>query len=104
MERQPVASSLIHSVGYDLYESILELELGRPSRLYRFYDVPFSIYRALMAAPSKGRYFNEFIRDDYDYEASDGLPPPELPDDDEEEPQSPATPSVHRPTEREATP
>ncbi len=81
MERQPVASSLIRSVGYDFATSILEIEFNEPNRLYTFYDLPFSIYQELMEAPSKGRYFNEFIRDFYAYEATDGPPPPEMPDD-----------------------
>jgi hypothetical protein len=81
MERQPVASSLIRSVGYDLLGSVLEIEMIEPNRLYTYYDVPFSVYEGLIEAPSKGHYFNEFIRDDFAYEASDGPPPPEMPDD-----------------------
>jgi hypothetical protein len=67
MERQPVTSSLIRSVGYDLVGSLLEIELVEPNRLYTFYDVPFSVYDELMEAPSKGAYFNDFIRDLYAY-------------------------------------
>ena len=67
MERQPVVSSLIRSVGYDFAASILEIELVEPNRVYTFYDVPFSVYDELMEAPSKGTYFNEFIRDLYAY-------------------------------------
>ncbi len=76
MERQPVESSLIRSVGYDLTGSILEIELIDPHRLYTFYDVPFSVYDELMDASSKGKYFNEFIRDLYAYEVTDGPRPP----------------------------
>jgi KTSC domain len=72
MERQPVTSSLIRSVGYDPAGSILEIELVEPNRIYAFYDVPFSVYDELMEAPSKGTYFNEFIRDLYAYEETDG--------------------------------
>jgi hypothetical protein len=85
MERQPVASSLIRSVGFDPVASILEIELIAPNRLYKFYDVPFSVYDELMEAPSKGRYFNEFIRDLYPYDTSHGPPLPEMPDDADEE-------------------
>jgi hypothetical protein len=80
MERPSVASSLIRSVGYDFLGSILEIEMGEPSRLYTFYDVPFSVYEELLEAPSKGRYFNDFIRDFYAYEPTDS-PPPQMPDD-----------------------
>ncbi len=54
-----------------------------PNRLYTFYDVPFSVYDELMEASSKGHYFNEFIRGLYAYEATDGPPPHEVPDDDD---------------------
>jgi hypothetical protein len=81
MKRQPVSSSLIRSVGYDPVDSILEIETNEPNRLYTFYDVPFSVYDELMEAPSKGRYFNEFIRDLYAYDATHGPPLPEMPDD-----------------------
>ena len=70
MERQSVASSLIRSVGYDPAGSILEIELVEPRRIYTFYDVPYSVYDELLEAPSKGHYFNEFIRDLYAYEVA----------------------------------
>lgn len=74
MERQSVESSLIRSVGYDPAGSILEVEFVEPRRIYTFYDVPYSVYDELLEAPSKGRYFNEFIRDDYPYEVAYELP------------------------------
>ena len=55
MERQPVTSSLIRSVGYDLVGSILEIELVEPNRLYTFYDVPFSVYDELMERRRRAR-------------------------------------------------
>jgi len=76
MERQSVDSSLIRSVGYDPAGSILEVEFVEPRRIYTFYDVPYSVYVELMEAPSKGHYFNEFIRDDYPYEVAYDLPLP----------------------------
>ena len=74
MERQTVASSLIRSVGYDPAGSILEVELVEPNRVYTFYDVPYSVYDELLEAPSKGQYFNEFIRDLYAYEVTFDAP------------------------------
>lgn len=68
MERQSVASSLIRSVGYDPIDCILEVEFVEPRRVYAYFDVPYSIYVEWLDAPSKGQYFNEFIRDDFDYE------------------------------------
>jgi KTSC domain len=69
VERQPVDSSLIRSVGYDSFNSILEIEFVQPNRIYAFFDVPYSVYSELMEAESKGSYFNEDIKDLYAYRA-----------------------------------
>jgi hypothetical protein len=68
MDRLPVDSSLIRSIGYDFPNSMLEVELIPSGRVYLYYDVPLSIYAELMAAESNGSYFNESIRDLYPYE------------------------------------
>jgi hypothetical protein len=68
MDRLPVDSSLIRSIGYDFPNSILEVELLPSGRVYRYFDVPLSIYSELMAADSKGSFFNESIRDLYPFE------------------------------------
>jgi hypothetical protein len=68
MERQPVDSSLIRSVGYDPTDSILEVELLEAGRVYRYFDVPYSVAEELMSAESKGAYFNEHVRDMYAFE------------------------------------
>ncbi len=65
MDRHPVESSLIRSVGYDLDSSILEVEFVGDNRVYAYYDVPLSVYNELLEAESKGIYFNEYIRDMY---------------------------------------
>jgi hypothetical protein len=68
MDRQPVDSTLIRSIGYDLIASILEVELLESGRIYRYFDVPYSIVEELMTAESKGACFNEQIRDMYAFE------------------------------------
>jgi hypothetical protein len=79
MYRRPVDSSLLRSVGYDLASSVLELEFVERHRLYHYFDVPLSVYSELMAAESKGTYFNEYIRDMYTYQEADeaGSPSPD---------------------------
>ncbi|WZO98555.1 KTSC domain-containing protein [Isosphaeraceae bacterium EP7] len=62
---QPVESSLINAVRYDAASSFLDVELRPEMRRYRFFDVPYSTYAELMEAPSKGSYFNDFIREQY---------------------------------------
>jgi hypothetical protein len=68
MERLPVESSLIRSVGYDLDSSILEVEFAEEGRTYEYYDVPLSVYQELMEAESKGSYFNDHVKDVYPFE------------------------------------
>lgn len=71
VHRRPVDSTLIRSVGYDLASSVLEIEFITEDRIYEYFDVPLSIYSELMAAESKGLYFNEYIKDMYSYQQVD---------------------------------
>ncbi len=66
MKRQPVSSSSLRAVGYDLAAGILEVEF-RSGGVYRYYGVPPEVYRELLNAPSKGKYFQEHIRDEFRY-------------------------------------
>ena len=60
----PVQSSSLAAVGFDA--SVNELTVSfRNGRVYRYFQVPASIHRALLAAPSVGRTFNETVRDRY---------------------------------------
>lgn len=64
MRRQPLQSGAISSAGYDAALSVLELEFTS-GEVYRYYAVPPSVHRALVAADSAGRYFREHVRDVY---------------------------------------
>ncbi len=66
MERKPVESSMLASVGYDPASRTLELEFNS-GRVYRYYDVEPEVYVELMEADSKGRYFLSEIRGAYRY-------------------------------------
>jgi KTSC domain len=57
----PVVSSLLASAAYDADHCILQLEF-HSGAVYRYFDVPINTYRQLMAADSKGSYFNHSIR------------------------------------------
>ena len=63
MRRQPVSSS-IQSVGYDPQRHILGVKF-HGNGIYQYEDVSQDTYAGLMAAPSKGQYFAERIRDRY---------------------------------------
>lgn len=74
MNRTPVESSNIQSIGYDPETRILEVEFGKlrledPSnRIYVYRDVPAEVHEALMEDISHGGYLNEHIAYDFPYE------------------------------------
>jgi len=70
MERSPVESSVIASIGYDAATSVLELEFHNGG-VYRYFLVPPSVHQALAGAASIGRAFQELIRDRYRAERID---------------------------------
>lgn len=67
MERMPVSSSHLESVGYDANSATLDIEFKNGS-LYRYYNVPQFEFDQLMSASSPGTYFNANIKNTYSYE------------------------------------
>jgi hypothetical protein len=61
MDRTPVVSSSVASVGYDAHAFVLEIEF-RNGRVYRYDQVPAAAYRLLLQAPSIGEYVNQVIK------------------------------------------
>ena len=61
IERTPVRSSALQSVGYDEDSQTLEIEFTNGA-VYQYFDVPTEVYRGLMAAESHGGYFNQRLR------------------------------------------
>jgi len=61
MERIPVSSSNLASVGYDPTSATLEIEF-RSSGIYQYYGVPEDVYEGLMGAGSKGTFFDQSIK------------------------------------------
>ena len=66
MNRTPVNSKNLASVGYEQASMILEVEF-LDGRVYQYFDVPEFEYRSLMQAGSHGTYFNASIRSTYRY-------------------------------------
>jgi len=66
VDRVPVASEALSSVGYEPAGAVLEVQFTGGG-LYRYYGVPAEVYRGLMEADSRGHYFTERIRDRYRY-------------------------------------
>jgi hypothetical protein len=61
MDRVPVSSSSLLSVGYDAETETLEIEFNSGG-VYQYYNVPQVIYDGLMQAGSCGQYFYANIR------------------------------------------
>ena len=80
MNRIPVQSSNIASVGYDQDTKTLEIEFrptkNKGSRVYIYFDVPYFIYSDLVNSAgftSAGRYFREaVVKGGYRYEEIKG--------------------------------
>lgn len=66
MERQEVESTTMRSVGYNQAKQVLEIEF-QSGMIYQYLDIPSAIYKELLEAESKGRYFNSEIRDTYEF-------------------------------------
>ena len=66
MNRIPVSSSNLSSVGYDSVSLTLEVEF-KDGAVYQFFDVPEFEHQELMQAASHGKYFRANIRDRYRY-------------------------------------
>ena len=62
--RQPVQSSAIAKIGYSKRRHILEIEFVNGA-VYRYLDVPVVVYRGLMSAESKARFYDSNIRGHY---------------------------------------
>ena len=60
-------SSVIESVRYDAAAHTLDV-VFTSGRAYRYFAVPATVHAELLAADSKGRYFNEVIRPRYPYD------------------------------------
>ena len=57
-------SVAIKSFDYDSQQQILKIEF-KNSSIYKYFDVPESIYEELKIAPSVGKYFNSKIREKF---------------------------------------
>ncbi len=66
MDHVSVVSSTLASVGYAPRTRTLEVRFTSGS-VYRYFGVSRRVYAELLAASSKGAYFNRHIRDRFPY-------------------------------------
>lgn len=73
-----MASSVLDAVAYDPIRKCLLLRF-RTGAIFEYENVPGVVHEELLAAPSKGGYFAEYVRPDYPYRrvrAAEGAPVP----------------------------
>jgi len=68
MHLVPVQSSILRAVAYDDRHDLLEVHF-RDGAVYHYLGVPAKTHQELLAATSKGVYFNRQIRGRFHYEA-----------------------------------
>jgi len=61
MDREPVSSTNLASVGYDASTAVLEVEFNHGG-VYQYSGVPEEIYQGLLSAGSHGTFFDQFIK------------------------------------------
>jgi hypothetical protein len=61
-----VESTTLLTVSYDEAQALLQLEFCSGA-VYQYFRVPAEVHQSLLAAPSKGRYFNQAIRGRFPY-------------------------------------
>lgn len=66
MDRIPVTSSNVRSVGYDADNQTLEVEFNS-GVVYQYSGVPEYEYDGLINSDSKGKYLNSNIKNRYSY-------------------------------------
>jgi hypothetical protein len=67
MERIPLESQALSSVGYDAARRVLEVEFTN-GRVYQYFGVPRHEVERLLGADSQGAFFSDRVRDRYPYE------------------------------------
>lgn len=66
MNRIPVTSSNVDSVGYDTNTQTLEVEF-KNGYVYQYFDVPENIYKQMIHADSAGRFLFTNIKGVFRY-------------------------------------
>lgn len=74
MEREPVRSTALASVGYDAQARLLEVEF-RSGKVYQYLDVPPELHAWLMRVDDKGGLFNRKIDGCFEFRRVDLVDP-----------------------------
>jgi hypothetical protein len=66
MRLDTVESDAIHAIGYDADVSVLEIIFNNGT-IYQYRNVPREVYEQIMQSPFKGSYFQQNIRDEFEF-------------------------------------
>jgi hypothetical protein len=66
MQRFPVQSTNLKTVGYDPKTTTLEIEF-QDGNVYQYFDVPETLHKELMQAASHGKFFSSQIKGSFRY-------------------------------------
>lgn len=66
MKLETVESDVIHAIGYDEDVSVMEV-IFNSGQIYQYRNVPRQVFEQFLRAESKGNYFQNNIRDEFDY-------------------------------------
>lgn len=69
MEMQYVESSVIRRIGYDEDHELLRVEFVSGA-VYDYFNVPWIVADQFLSAPSRGSFYNDLIRDVYEFQKS----------------------------------
>ena len=67
MQKMPVSSTNIHSIGYDPQSATLEVEFTSGD-VYQYFNVQEHLFQQFLQAPSQGLFLDENIRYNYRYQ------------------------------------
>ena len=66
MKLETVTSDVIHAIGYDEETSVLEI-IFNSGAIYQYRGVPRQVFDEFMHAESKGNFFQNNIRDEFEF-------------------------------------
>lgn len=66
MERNPLTSSMVLSIGYEEASQTLEVEF-KSGLIYQYYNVPAVVYEQLLTAESAGTFINTQVKPNFPF-------------------------------------
>jgi len=65
MDRKPVESSMMASIGYDSANSILEIEFKNGGTIWQYFDFPEHMWNEFEFTESHGKYWHANIKNQF---------------------------------------